>query len=313
MMITSFAFAFGPAGVQGAGFLELFGALDRLGGLYSIFIVREFAPLVVAIIVAGRHRHAVAPTSEPGRFARSSTRSACSASDDRRSIVVPRFLVIVADRSAVPDLRDHRRHGGRRRRRDPEPRRRWGRSSPASGTPPTRPSCSARTSRQLIFGFVIASVCCYKGLNGLRRAGRRRAAPSTRPWSISFLLIGAVDYLYGQLLLATRAGALGGPMTARFGSPLDELGRSARCWCLDGRARDVSAGGLPVHGRVDPPGTHPGHRLAGRPASACRSRSVWCSASRACTARGRSVRPRSPVRSPASATCVSSCPTPSPT
>jgi ABC-type transporter Mla maintaining outer membrane lipid asymmetry permease subunit MlaE len=34
-------------------FLNLLGALDRLGGLFVIIVMREFAPLVCAIVMAG--------------------------------------------------------------------------------------------------------------------------------------------------------------------------------------------------------------------------------------------------------------------
>ena len=53
MILASVAFSYGPSGVQAAGFLNLFGALDRLGGLFVLAVVREFAPLVCAIVMAG--------------------------------------------------------------------------------------------------------------------------------------------------------------------------------------------------------------------------------------------------------------------
>src|SRR4051812_46494739 len=53
MIVSSFAFTYGPAGIQSANFLSLFGALDRLGGLYVLLVVREFAPFVCALVVAG--------------------------------------------------------------------------------------------------------------------------------------------------------------------------------------------------------------------------------------------------------------------
>ena len=36
MILASVAFTYGPSGVQAAGFLNLFGALDRLGGLFIL-------------------------------------------------------------------------------------------------------------------------------------------------------------------------------------------------------------------------------------------------------------------------------------
>src|SRR5260370_23703442 len=53
MVIVSVALTYGPAGVQAANFLGLFGALDRLGGLFVVVVIREFAPLVCAIVIAG--------------------------------------------------------------------------------------------------------------------------------------------------------------------------------------------------------------------------------------------------------------------
>src|SRR5690242_3408110 len=53
IVITSFALAFGPAGIQASNFFSLLGALDRMGSAYELIVVREFAPLVTAIIVAG--------------------------------------------------------------------------------------------------------------------------------------------------------------------------------------------------------------------------------------------------------------------
>src|SRR5258706_501775 len=51
MIIASVAFTYGPAGIQAANFLNLFGALDRLGGIFVLTVLREFAPLVCAIVM----------------------------------------------------------------------------------------------------------------------------------------------------------------------------------------------------------------------------------------------------------------------
>jgi len=39
--------------LQAANFLVLFGALDRLGGFFVLASIREFAPFVDAIVLAG--------------------------------------------------------------------------------------------------------------------------------------------------------------------------------------------------------------------------------------------------------------------
>src|SRR5437588_590103 len=53
MILASLAFTYGPAGIEVGNFLNLLGALDRLGGLFVIIVMREFAPLVCAIVMAG--------------------------------------------------------------------------------------------------------------------------------------------------------------------------------------------------------------------------------------------------------------------
>lgn len=53
LLISTVAVSYGAPGLQAANFLILFGALDRLGGFFVLAIIREFAPFVCAIIVAG--------------------------------------------------------------------------------------------------------------------------------------------------------------------------------------------------------------------------------------------------------------------
>src|SRR5260221_12852510 len=53
MMISTVAFGFGAPGLQAANFLTLFGSLDRLGGFFVLASIREFAPFVTAVVVAG--------------------------------------------------------------------------------------------------------------------------------------------------------------------------------------------------------------------------------------------------------------------
>src|SRR5258708_22275588 len=53
MIVASLAFTYGPAGIEVGNFLNLLGAMDRLGGIFVIIVMREFAPLVCAIVMAG--------------------------------------------------------------------------------------------------------------------------------------------------------------------------------------------------------------------------------------------------------------------
>src|SRR4051794_18433858 len=53
LLISTVAFGYGAPGLQAANFLTLFGALDRLGGFFVLASIREFAPWVDAIVLAG--------------------------------------------------------------------------------------------------------------------------------------------------------------------------------------------------------------------------------------------------------------------
>jgi phospholipid/cholesterol/gamma-HCH transport system permease protein len=53
LLISTIAFGYGAPGLQAGNFLVLFGAIDRLGGFFVLSSIREFAPFVTAIILAG--------------------------------------------------------------------------------------------------------------------------------------------------------------------------------------------------------------------------------------------------------------------
>src|SRR5436853_5189744 len=53
LLVSTVAINFGAPGLQAANFLSLFGALDRLGGFFVLASIREFAPFVTAVVVAG--------------------------------------------------------------------------------------------------------------------------------------------------------------------------------------------------------------------------------------------------------------------
>src|SRR5947207_13439751 len=52
MIAASIAFTYGAAGVQAANFLNLFGAIDRLGAVFVLGVVRECRQLVGAGVMA---------------------------------------------------------------------------------------------------------------------------------------------------------------------------------------------------------------------------------------------------------------------
>jgi phospholipid/cholesterol/gamma-HCH transport system permease protein len=92
--VTTVALGFG-IGVQSANFLVLFGAIDRLGGFYVLVSVRELAPIVCMIIVAG-----VAGTAFTADLGARKIREELDALqvlgvDPVKNLVVPRFLALM--------------------------------------------------------------------------------------------------------------------------------------------------------------------------------------------------------------------------
>jgi phospholipid/cholesterol/gamma-HCH transport system permease protein len=201
MIVASLAFTYGPAGIQAAGFLNLFGAIDRLGGLFAMVVMREFAPLVCAIVMAG-----VVGTSMCADLGARKIREEIDALsvlgiDPIKELVVPRFIALMSLTSLLNVFALlFGTFGGML-------------VTITNGAPigpfiatfftnATVPEIGASLIKTAIFGAVIAIVCCYKGLNakggpeGVGRAVNQAIV-------ISFMAIGAVNYVFTQTLLAT--------------------------------------------------------------------------------------------------------------
>ncbi len=202
MVLASIAFTYGPAGIQAAGFLGMFGALDRLGGLFAQIVLREFAPLVCAIVVAGVAGTAMCADLGARRIREELDALSVLGVDIVKSLVVPRFvslmvitglfdiyalvfgtvggmLVTVSNHQALaPFLATYLNNA-------------------------TTLELLASLLKTTLFGGLIAIVCCYKGITasggpeGVGRAVNQAVV-------IAFLGIGAVDYVFTQLLLATH-------------------------------------------------------------------------------------------------------------
>lgn len=202
LMITSFAISFGPAGIQAVNFLGLFGALDRLGGLYVIIVVREFAPLVTAIVVAGVAGTAICADLGARQVREETDALSVLGIDPIKSLVVPRLLAItlvcilcdvfallagIIGAAAVLVQND-------------APFGPFFSAFFASATPL---ELGASFFKCALYGSMIAVVSCYKGIHAKGGAeGVGRAV--NQSVVITFLGIGAIDYVFTQFLLATN-------------------------------------------------------------------------------------------------------------
>jgi phospholipid/cholesterol/gamma-HCH transport system permease protein len=202
MILASLAFTYGPAGIEIGDFLHLVGAMDRLGQLFVILVMRELAPLICAIVMAG-----VAGTAMTADLGARKIREELDALmvlgiDPIKSLVVPRFLslmlltplftiyallfgtlggvlVTISNGAQVgPFFNDFFAQA-------------------------TTIEFTAMFVKAIIYGGVIAIVCCYMGLTASGGAqGVGRAV--NQAVVLAFIAIGAVDYVFTQTLLATH-------------------------------------------------------------------------------------------------------------
>jgi phospholipid/cholesterol/gamma-HCH transport system permease protein len=201
MIVSAVAFTYGPAGVQAAGFLNLFGAIDRLGGLFALTVIREFAPMVCAIVMAG-----IVGTSMCADLGARRVRDEIDALetlgiDAIKGLVVPRFLSLMAVTALLNvfallfgtfgGMLVTLANGAA-----------LGPFFAAFFNNATIPEIAASLIKTGLFGAIIAIVCCYKGLNASGGAeGVGRAV--NQAIVISFLAVGIVNYVFTQTLLAT--------------------------------------------------------------------------------------------------------------
>jgi len=202
MILAAVAFAYGPSGVQAAGFLNLFGALDRLGGLFVLAVVREFAPLVCAIVMAGVAGTAITADLGARKIREELDALQVLGIDPIKNLVVPRFLALMLATGLFNIYAVIFGTFG-------------GVLVTLTNKAPLGPFFntyfSNATTTELwgsllkttLFGAIIAVVCCYKGLTakgGSEGVGRA----VNQAIVIAFIAIGAFNYVFTQTLLATH-------------------------------------------------------------------------------------------------------------
>jgi phospholipid/cholesterol/gamma-HCH transport system permease protein len=202
MIIASICFTYGPSGIQAANFLILFGALDRLGGLFVLVVVREFAPLVCAIVLAG-----VAGTAMCADLGARKIREELDALqvlgvDPIKNLVVPRFLSLMLVTGmfnvyalifgTVGGILVTLTYGAP-----------LGPFWATYFNNATTVELLASLLKTTLFGAIIAIVCCYKGLTAKGGAeGVGRAV--NQAVVIAFMAIGVFNYVFTQTVLATN-------------------------------------------------------------------------------------------------------------
>jgi phospholipid/cholesterol/gamma-HCH transport system permease protein len=202
MMVSMIAVSFGAPGLQAANFLSLFGALDRLGGFFILASVREFAPLVTSVIVAGVAGTAITADLGARKIREELDALQVLGVDPVKNLVVPRFLALML----ITGLLDvfaiiFGITGGLLAEIMYD--------EPLGGFMATLFSNASVTDlwgsvlKTTCFGAIVAIVCCYKGMTASGGAeGVGRAV--NEAVVMSFLGVFAFNYVFTQTLLATH-------------------------------------------------------------------------------------------------------------
>jgi phospholipid/cholesterol/gamma-HCH transport system permease protein len=206
LLVSTVAFGFGAPGLQAANFLSLFGALDRLGGFFVLASIREFAPFVTAVVVAGVAGTAITADLGARKIREELDALQVLGVDPIKNLVVPRFLALMLITGLLDIFALI-----------------FGISGgiiteilykqPLGGFFATLFSNASITDlwgsviKCTLFGAIIAVVCSYKGMTASGgAAGVGRAV--NQAVVISFLVLGAFNYAFTQTLLATHPNIL---------------------------------------------------------------------------------------------------------
>jgi phospholipid/cholesterol/gamma-HCH transport system permease protein len=202
MAVSMVAVSFGAPGLQAANFLSLFGALDRLGGFFVLASVREFAPFVTAIVVAGVAGTAITADLGARKIREELDALQVLGVDPIKNVVVPRFLSLMLitglldiyailfgiSGGLIVELMYGQPVGG------------------FLATLFTNASVTdlwASLVKCTIFGAIVAVVCSYKGMNASGGAeGVGRAV--NEAVVVALLAVFAFNYIFTQTLLATH-------------------------------------------------------------------------------------------------------------
>src|SRR4029078_11841899 len=95
LLVSTVAFGFGAPGLQAANFLPLFAALDPLGGFFVLASIREFAPFVTAVVVAGVAGTAVTADLGARKIREELDALQVLGVDPIKNLVIPRFLSLM--------------------------------------------------------------------------------------------------------------------------------------------------------------------------------------------------------------------------
>jgi phospholipid/cholesterol/gamma-HCH transport system permease protein len=202
LLISTVAINYGAPGTQAGNFLVIFGAFDRLGGFFVLASIREFAPNVTAIILAGVAGTAITADLGARKIREELDALQVLGVDPVKNLVVPRFLalMIVTGLFDVYAVLFGLAGGVLTCLSFGQP------LGPFFATLLTNASTTdlwGSVVKCTMFGAIIAIVACYQGMTASGGAEGVGRAVNTGV-VIAFLGIFAFNYVFTQTLLATH-------------------------------------------------------------------------------------------------------------
>jgi phospholipid/cholesterol/gamma-HCH transport system permease protein len=202
LVLSTVAFGYGAPGLQAANFLTLFGALDRLGGFFVLASIREFAPFVTAIVLAGVAGTAITADLGARKIREELDALQVLGVDPVKHLVVPRFLalMLVTGLFDIYALLFGIVGGIIATLVNQQPLGPFFATFFANAS---IPDLWGSVLKCTLFGAIIAIVCCYKGMTasggaeGVGRAVNQAVVMAT-------LGVFAFNYVFTQTLLATH-------------------------------------------------------------------------------------------------------------
>jgi phospholipid/cholesterol/gamma-HCH transport system permease protein len=202
LTVSMVVLSYGAPGLQAGNALIIFGSLDRLGGFFVLAVIREFAPFVTAIILAGVGGTAITADLGARKIREELDALQVLGVDPIKNLVVPRFLALMIVTGLFNAFAILFGIFG-------------GVLATLSFGAPLGPFfatllTNATTTdlwgsllKTTMFGAMIAIVSCYKGMTASGGAeGVGRAV--NQGVVIEFLGIFAFNYVFTQTLLATH-------------------------------------------------------------------------------------------------------------
>jgi phospholipid/cholesterol/gamma-HCH transport system permease protein len=204
--ISVFVFGYGPVGVEGGTFLKALGQIDRLGGLYSIGAVREYVPWVTGMVVAGVAGTAITADLGARKVRDELEALAVMGVDAVRMVVAPRILALMlvlplvnlvglafaSLAGVVVEVADHGTTAGY-----------WA----TFGAGFSSVDIIANVVKTATFGFLIAVVSCYHGVNA--KGGSEGVGHAVNVAVVhAFAAVWIFNFAFNALYLAAFPGAL---------------------------------------------------------------------------------------------------------